>query len=446
MGQQEELTVDDCPLGRAHQVRNLVLFAACTALQYLAAPVIYVGITQASLCHELGASDAVANLPETAFLGFTFAPVILAWLWPRVGQLRRNLVLCYGAVAVSQVGVVVALLAPLPAEVRVAVVILQGAVSGVTMPSAIAFLWEAIGRGASEKRRGFALALAFGVGPAFAVLGSLGTQLVLKGSLGSLEVRQLGFPENFALLYAAAVPVMVAAAIGACFFVVPLPPVEPSRQPFVTAVFGGLWDFLRDRVLLVATVVTILLYTGNTIVSNLNLYTRVLFDEPPMHWAGNQNAMRFAFKMTAGLLLGWLLTRTSPKFGLVATALVFLAAVLWAMAATPETYLLVFGIYGAGELVGVYAPNYILSASRREDTRRNMAFVTMMMAPAAPAGYLFGTISQVSGAWYGKAAGFRLSFAACALLMLAGIALAIALLPARPGRSEAAPREADAGA
>ncbi len=57
----------------------------------------------------------------------------------------------------------------------------------------------------------------------------------------------------------------------------------------------------------------------------------------------------------------------------------------------------------------------------------------MMMAPAAPAGYLFGTISEVTGEWYGKAAGFRLSFAACAALMLLGVGLAITLLPARPG-------------
>ena len=68
MGNTDDPVPDGCPLGRARQTRNLVLFAACTALQYFAAPVSYVGITQASLCHELGSSDAVANLPETAYL------------------------------------------------------------------------------------------------------------------------------------------------------------------------------------------------------------------------------------------------------------------------------------------------------------------------------------------------------------------------------------------
>jgi hypothetical protein len=149
--------------------------------------------------------------------------------------------------------------------------------------------------------------------------------------------------------------------------------------------------------------------------------------------AGYQNAMRFGFKVFAGLLLGLVLTLTNPKAGLLLTAFTFVGSVVWAMVAPPAGYLLVFGLYGAGELVGAYAPNYILSASRKEDLRRNMAFVTMMMAPAAPAGYVFGTISDVLGRHYGKAAGFQISFAACAAVMAVGILLAVVALPARPG-------------
>jgi hypothetical protein len=100
----------------------------------------------------------------------------------------------------------------------------------------------------------------------------------------------------------------------------------------------------------------------------------------------------------------------------------------------------VFGIYGAGELVGAYAPNYFLSASRTEDMRRNMAFVTMMMAPVAPAGYLFGAISDVFGQRYGKTAGFQISFAVCAAIMAAGILLAVIALPARPGAAKEEPK------
>jgi len=430
----------ECPLSRSQQTRNLLLFAACTGLQYLAAPVGYVGVTQASLCHELGASDKVANLPETAFLALTFAPVILAWWIPYVGWLKRNLVVCYSAAALSQLGVVAAMLLPLSANIRIAAVVIQAAVAGLAVPSAIAFLWELIGRGAETSRRGLALGLAFGFGPLLAVVGSLASQLILNGSIGGegesalVSIRVLEFPANFALLYGCVAPAMAFAAILSTQFVVPLPEVELERRPFADSVLGGIAEFWRDPVLRTAAIVTVLIYVGNTITSNLNLYSEQASGDSPMLQAGNQNAVRFAFKMVAGLLLGWLLAKTNPKAGLLATGLMFLASVVLAMFVTGDAYVLVFGIYGAGELVGVYAPNYILSASRPNQMRRNMALVTMMMAPAAPAGYLFGMISDSVGASFGKSVGFRTSFAVCAAIMLVGILLAIVRLPARPSK------------
>lgn len=429
-----------CPLTPAQQTRNLLLFAACTGLQYLAAPVGYVGVTQASLCHELGASDKVANLPETAYLGLTIAPVILAWLVPYVGWLKRNLVCCYAAASCSQLVVVAAMLMPLAPNVRIAAVVLQAAVAGLAVPSAIAFLWELIGRGAELSRRGLALSLAFGVGPLLAVFGSLGSQLILKGSFGGpgdealITIPALEFPANFALLYGCVAPAMGLAALLSTQFIVPQPALEAERQPFATAVLGGVAEFFRDPLLRTAALVTVLVYVGNTITSNLNLYSEQAIGEAPMLHAGNQNAVRFAFKMVAGLLLGWLLVKTNPKAGLLATSITFLASVVLALFVTGDAYLLVFGVYGAGELVGVYAPNYLLSASPPSQMRRNMALVTMMMAPAAPAGYLFGAISDAVGDAYGKAAGFRASFAVCAAIMLVGIGLAVVRLPARPVR------------
>ncbi len=59
-----------------------------------------------------------------------------------------------------------------------------------------------------------------------------------------------------------------------------------------------------------------------------------------------------------------------------------------------------------------------------------MAYVTMMMAPAAPAGYVFGAIA--TSATLGSAAGFRLSFVVCAAILVVGLALAVVLLPRRP--------------
>lgn len=432
MGGNEQQVANDCSLPRSQQTRNLLLFAACTGLIYLAAPVGYVGVTQASLCKKLEASAAVANLPATVYLSLTPTPVLLAWLVPSVALLKRNLAICFGANAMVMAVVTLTLLSPVTSSAKIAVVIAQGAVSGMTMPAAIAFLWEALGRGVTESRRGLALSLAFGAGPILAVIGSLGSDVLLSGQMGDWKLTGLEFPLNFALLFGLAAPIMVVAAIFASCLVVPLPSTEAVREPFGNAVFGGLRRFLGDPVLRIATIVTILVYTGNTAASNLNLYTEEVLGLSPEHYAGKQNALRFGFKVAAGFLFGWLLTKSHPKAGLLTTASVYVASLGFAMVAAGDWYLLTLGIYGAGELFGVYAPNYILSASRQPDIRRNMAFVTMMMAPAAPTGYLLGVIADHYGQLYGKATGFRISFAVCAAIMMIGIVLAVFRLPARP--------------
>lgn len=419
---------DAFPLGRSAQTRNLLLFAACTGLQYLASPVLYVGV-QPALLDELEAPAAVSNLPATAYLAMTAMPVLVAWYFPYVSYLKRNLVRCYAAASAILAVVAAALMARVPPVVVIAVVIAQGAVCGVALPTAIALLWEVIGRGVAESRRGLTLSLAFGAGPFLAFFSSLASQLVLHGKLGPLGLSGLDYPWSFVILFGASAVLMALAAYLAGGVVVPLPREEAQREPFLSGVFGGLWDFLTDRVLLAATIVTILVYTGNTIATNMNLNTPNLLGGTAKDYAGLQLALRFGFKGAAGLLLGWLLTRTNPKAGLLVTASVFVSSLAWAWFVPGIWYHVAFGIYGAGELFGVYAPNYILSASRKSQIRRNMAFVTLMMAPAAPAGFLFGWIADS----YGRTAqGFRTSFAVCAAIMAVGIATALVALPARP--------------
>ncbi len=94
-------------------------------------------------------------------------------------------------------------------------VILQGGVSGAVMPAAIGLLWEVMGRGSDESRRGLALGLAFGAGPLLAVLGSLGQTALLGGDLFGWHFGGLEYPRNFIILFAAGVPVMgLAAAVS----------------------------------------------------------------------------------------------------------------------------------------------------------------------------------------------------------------------------------------
>src|SRR5205814_9500034 len=84
MGKPDGTLSDDCPLDRGTQTRNLLLFAACFGANYLAAPVGYIGVLQASLCKRLGAGETVANLPLSIYLGTTAFTVLVAWWFPLV--------------------------------------------------------------------------------------------------------------------------------------------------------------------------------------------------------------------------------------------------------------------------------------------------------------------------------------------------------------------------
>src|SRR5262245_49359941 len=285
-------TLHTCPLDRRDQTRNLLIFAACKALIYLSAPVFYIGV-QASLCNWLGAPYRVSNLPKSAYLATTVAPVLVAWYWPFVSVLKRNLVVCFAVGVPSLAVVVLGLWANLRAQVKITVVILPAVVCGAALPTADALIWEMMGRGVAEARRGQALALAFGVGPLFAAASSLGSQLLLNDEARAHWLPGLAQPWTFALLYLLATPLMVLAAYLCSRSVVPLPVREPERQPFVQGVFGGAWDFLTDRILLAATLVTVLVYMGNAIDANMNLYTPAALGAGPEQYAGLQMFLRF---------------------------------------------------------------------------------------------------------------------------------------------------------
>jgi len=92
---------------------------------------------------------------------------------------------------------------------------------------------------------------------------------------------------------------------------------------------------------------------------------------------------------------------------------------------------------GAGELFGVYYPNYILGCSPKAKMRRNMAFASLVTMPVGFAPILFGFISDTLGS-QDKKFGFQASFVAAMILLVAAIVLVLLTLPARPR-----PREPD---
>ena len=217
---------------------------------------------------------------------------------------------------------------------------------------------------------------------------------------------------------------MLVAAFLSTKFIVPRPAEEVQRQPFVAGIFGGLGEFFSYRVTLLAAVATFLVASGYNILNNFTLFTKEAVGELAEQYVGDQNALRFGFKAFAGLFLGWLLTRTHPKAGLLVTGGFCLASVVWIVATPGAWFLLSFGLMGAGELWGVYYPNYILSASAKSRMRRNMAIISLLYMPTGFVTLLFGIIADRFG--------LRTSFVV-SIAILAGTLLFVQLmLPARP--------------
>lgn len=420
----------DCSLTEREQTRNLLLVAVNTGLMFLASPVLFIGVVHAALAEQLGVSATAANLPAAAYLVLSVLPLFVSWYFPQVGLLRRVLVLCYTALAAMSAAVMAVLLGSAPPGVILAVLILQGAVVGGARTVAVAFEFEVLGRAVAASRRGSALGLAYGVGPVLAIVGSLGGQLLLTGHIGELHVGRLDFPANFAALFAASIPVLGLGAWLSSRYVIPMPAVEPQRQPFRAGVFGGFREYLGQAVVRRASLIAIVVLAGYQVISNLTLYTRDVLGEAAAEYAGYQNAVRFGCKATVGVFLGWLLTRSNPKTTVLTAAAIGLSGVLWAVAASGPWFLLSFGLLGAGELFGIHITNYILCCAPAALVRRYMAFSMLTLFAAAPAGTLYGRITDCfPGA--ARASGFQLSFCTAAVLIGSGIGLAL-FLPARP--------------
>jgi hypothetical protein len=159
-------------------------------------------------------------------------------------------------------------------------------------------------------------------------------------------------------------------------------------------VLGGFKQLFNNRLLFVACLAYLLMYSGHMIQNNISLYTQDVLRRPVEEYVGYQNMLRFSFKMGAGLFLGWLLLRTNPKVPLLVTAGLDIVAVFWALFAHGSWYLLAFGINGAGELFGAYYFVYPLACSAKSQMRRNMAMLMLISAPVGFAPFIYGWISD----------------------------------------------------
>jgi hypothetical protein len=417
-------TADRAGLPEHMQRRNSLVFILNTSIGYFVAPVFYVGVLHAAVFSSLGFSDTIANLPESVYMWMLPLPVLIAWFWPSTRYLRTMLVTNYLCKGVAGL-VAAALFVSAPRAWLAVGIVAHAAVIGVTNGVTNMCLWELIGRGMTTKRRGWTLGIAFGIGPVFAVLGSCASQLILSGNfLNLVHVPPLPEPWSFVALFGATGPAMGLAA--ACVFLAYLPR-ESSAEPGVSlaGVIQGLRQYFTYRLILVAVCGFLLTSAGgNMILNNLALFVRDATDELPEQYTGLQLALRFGCKSLFGFVLGWLLARFQPKTPALATTLICLAGIGWALVVPGRWYLFSFGLLGAGELFYIYYLNYIVGCSAPERIRENTAYTNVIMVTVSFMPLIYGRISDNYG--------LRASFFLAAGILVLGTLIVGCLLPRHP--------------
>jgi hypothetical protein len=403
------------------QTRNLICFSVITFLIYLSAPTLYVDVIHTTLCNKLGASKGVANLPSSAAIFFALPTLLLVWLVPHTRKLIPMLVGCFALTALIGVAVAVLLLTSGNADLLIAMLIAHGALAGLANQAAGIYRWEALARGVGEGRRGRTLSVAFGVGPLFAALANWMAQSVLN-----THVPWLTYPRNFAFLFAYSVPVMVLAAYLCTRFELSYEQPVVKREPIVPYLFGGIWDFLKQRHFLILTVSFILVSMATYVMNNASLYAKTVLGLEPHQVAGNANVLRFGAKALCGLVLGALYARFGARAPVLMTAMLVNIAIVWTLTVKGHAYLAAFALFGGGELLGAYYYTYVVAGSPAALVKRNTAVLNLAYVVVAAGPYFLGRIADH---FHSHPPSFK------AGLAIAAVALALLLLiPARPER------------
>ena len=415
--------LETCSLPRSTQTRNVVIYGINKGLVYFSAPIIYVGMGQAALLDRLGSDKVWANLPASIYVWMTPLAVLAAWRWPLARQLRPVLFINYLIMAIGGALMAGVLFAGWTAAI-LPMVFLHSAMLGITVNVVEAYQWEVLGRGVSEKRRGEALAIAFGLGPVMAAIGSLVAQLIVSGQLGTIKVAMPPFPATFAILFGITAPLMAIAAVLCLRYELPSEIQDREPESFVRGVIVGFWDFLSYRIMAITVVAYIFIYSGLMVMPSITLFTEQAVGQSAESLVGYQQALRFGGKALIGFLLSAILIFTNPKAGALTTAFLCLMGPLWALFVPGFPFMVAFAFLGGGELMGVYFPNYILSLSRPEYMRRNMAFCSLIVLPVGNAPVIYGQIAEFSS--------LKASFWVAAVICIISITICIIWLPRYP--------------
>ncbi len=385
------------------------IYTICYVLIYLAAPVFYIGVVQASLLDKLGASAAVANLPASTYMLGQIAPVVLAWLVPH--RLERQVVVWANlATATFTMLVFLTLVLPVPNEGRIAAVTLQGLLQGLSQSSSFVFMLQCLRRGTTERGLALTLKRTFGLTPLVAVAGSLGAQYLLNPGLPFLP-----YPYDFAAIHLMAAPCALGIAFAASRFRLE-PMAETARPPLREYLAGSVRGFATDRRLLLLWFAYVAWYASLSITSNLSLYTREAMGRDPKDFSGLILAIRFGCKSIGGFFLGLIAVKYGVRAGVVGCILLLAAGAGWGWIAPGAAFLFAFGLLGVGELGGAYLPNYLGRLSATTESARNLAVITLATPASSFAPVLHGALSSHYGFWASFAA--SIAFAAVALVLV----------------------------
>jgi hypothetical protein len=390
-------------------------------LYYAAAPAFYVDVMHGTLIERMGGSHTLLNLP-VAFASVSYLTVIvLTWLIPHRRLARHVVVASFGVMGLMGSVVALALVLQAGFSLTVGLLLLHALLTGMGAVASDVFTWEILSKGMSEETRGKTLAWAFGTAPLLAVGSSLFCDFALKGN-----ISWLGYPYDYAMIFGLSFPIFGLAALFATRYHVPAATAPETRRGFVEHTFGGLWNFVRQRTFILVILGFFLLEVGLLIKPNAAVHTREAMGIEPKTVAGLTLAVRFGGKILAGFLLGFLAARRGAKAGAIATAFLVAAACLWALTFDGTPYLGTFVLLGAGELAGVYYPNYCVSASKPEDVKRNVSFFYMIGSLVAGIAVMHGAVAD--------SAGIRADF----FIALAGAVLSLVVTAALPRLSPVA--------
>ena len=278
--------------------RNGLIFFFSYLMIYLSAPAVYVGVVQAALCDQLGASAAVANIPAATYLFGQLAPLICSWLIPH--RLEKSAVIWSARLwAALVIMVLVTLLIPFPPWVRIAALAAQGLFQGVAASVAQVFSFQCLGRGTTEKGRARAFKWTFAIGPLGAVTGSLAAQYFLKPG----HLAWAPFPYNFALIYGWAVPCILTMVVLSTRWQL-LPLEDEPRVPFIKFITTGTKEYFASAALLLLFLVYVLFQSAQAFTPTLALHAREAMHQDPQNMSGMMLVMRFGCKAVGGYILG----------------------------------------------------------------------------------------------------------------------------------------------